>query len=99
MKIKKIIAFMLFLLTHKHLVSQNFISKFYTSPLIINPANTGKFLGDYRIRGVYRNEKNAISQNSKASFFYDSRILPKALPKNDRLAVGGAMLSEKDIFN
>ncbi|MEJ7822742.1 MAG: type IX secretion system membrane protein PorP/SprF [Chitinophagaceae bacterium] len=99
MKIEKIIFLILFLLTHNYLFSQSFFSQFYSSPLTINPANTGEFFGDYRIGGLYRSEKNSSGVISKATFYYDGRILPSTLPEYDKLAIGTAFLSEKDIFN
>jgi type IX secretion system PorP/SprF family membrane protein len=99
MKIKKNITIMLCFLMHNYVFSQNLFSKFYTSPLILNPANTGNSLGDSRFGWVYRTEKNVVSSNSRASFFVDTRILKSVTPENDKFAIGLVALSEKDIFN
>lgn len=99
MKVKNVVILIPLLLVHEYLLSQNFFSQFYSSPLTVNPANTGKFLGDYRIGGVGRSGNNGLSlNNSKASFFCDTRILTSALPVKDKLAIGVAALSEKNTF-
>ncbi len=46
-------------------------SHFYASPLYLNPANTGNFVGDWRATGIYRNQWRAIGvpyQTSSMSF-------------------------------
>jgi type IX secretion system PorP/SprF family membrane protein len=46
-------------------------SHFYASPLYLNPANTGNFIGDWRASGIYRNQWRAIGvpyQTSSISF-------------------------------
>ena len=46
-------------------------SNFNASPLYLNPANTGNFIGDWRVSGVYRNQWRAIGipfQTSSVSF-------------------------------
>lgn len=89
---------MLIFSPQKDLFSQKFSSKFYTSPIIVNPANTGRFLGDYRVGGVSRTEKNALYQDITSSFSLDLRILKPALLEQDKLAVGIAALSETDRY-
>ena len=80
------------------LTAQTTFSQFYSSPLTVNPANTGKFTGDYRLGGVCRNENNSFGFSSaKAAFFTDMRILKSSLATNDKLAVGVAALAEKNV--
>jgi type IX secretion system PorP/SprF family membrane protein len=46
-------------------------SNFTASPLYLNPANTGNFVGDWRVSGIYRNQWRAIGipfQTSSVSF-------------------------------
>lgn len=46
-------------------------SNFNASPLYLNPANTGNFVGDWRASGIYRNQWRAIGipyQTSSMSF-------------------------------
>lgn len=46
-------------------------SNFSASPLYLNPANTGNFVGDWRASGIYRNQWRAIGipyQTSSVSF-------------------------------
>ncbi len=48
---------------------------FNSSPLLLNPANTGNFDGDWRIAGNYRNQWHAISKSfSTASVSFDKQI-------------------------
>jgi type IX secretion system PorP/SprF family membrane protein len=39
-------------------------SQHWASPLYANPANTGHFIGDWRLAGIYRNQWRAISGNA-----------------------------------
>src|SRR5436190_2420420 len=76
--------------------SQARFSQFYASPLLINPANTGRFNKSYRIGGSYRREVNAQEHLfSQGSFFLDSKIFNKLTPQNDCFAIGFLGLSEK----
>lgn len=95
---KKMIIILLICFPKNNLFSQKFSSKFYTSPILINPANTGRFIGGYRVGGVSLNENNALSQDSKSFFSLDFSILQKALIEQDELAIGVAALSETDHY-
>ncbi len=83
--------------------SQKFSLKYYVAPVLLNPANTGRFLSDYRISGVSRSEANGLSTDMSYYFSLDTRVLKRALVEQDRLAFGVAALSESDryfgIFN
>ncbi len=47
-------------------------SQFFDSPLLLNPANTGKYDGDWRIVNNYRNQWSAIVQPYQTTFLgYD----------------------------
>lgn len=97
MKKSNILVFLLLLYVSG--LGQPSFTQFYSSPLFVNPANTGRFMGDCRAGGVYRTETNANQQlNTKASIFYDTRILASSLPENDRLSIGISGLSEKNLF-
>lgn len=78
--------------------SQKFSSKMYTVPILLNPANTGRFIADYRIAGVSRNEINGLSNDLTYSFSFDTRILKSALQEQDKIAVGMVALSESDRY-
>ena len=90
------IIFLLLLPMQKNLFSQNSFSQFYSSPLTINPANTGRFDGGYRVGGIYRNEKSSAGLMSQGSFFYDTRILRNVIPEKDKIAIGVLMMFEKN---
>jgi type IX secretion system PorP/SprF family membrane protein len=81
------------------LFAQNTFSQFYSSPLTVNASNTGRFDGDYRVGGIYRNEKNSAGLSSQASFFYDTRILGSFVPENDKVAIGILAGFEKNSNN
>lgn len=85
-------------ISHDRVFSQKFSSKFYTTPVLLNPANTGRFVADYRIGGVSRTESNGLATDLTYFFSFDSRILKSSLPEQDRLAVGVAALSESDRY-
>src|SRR6187549_4151832 len=64
-------------------------SQFFVSPLTLNPALTGKFNGDFRIAGNYRDQWPAISKafiTSTVSF--DMGILDGRLPQGDTWGIG-----------
>jgi type IX secretion system PorP/SprF family membrane protein len=64
-------------------------SQFFSSPLTLNPALTGKFFGTYRVAGNYRNQWPSIYNaftTSTASI--DFPILKNQIPDNDTWGVG-----------
>jgi type IX secretion system PorP/SprF family membrane protein len=71
-------------------------SKFFNSPLSINPANTG-FIpdADYRIGAHFRNQFSNImlSPYKTVSFFGDAQLLRDKL-ENGWIGIGGLMLSD-----
>lgn len=64
-------------------------SQFFSSPLNLNPALTGKFFGDYRIAGNYRNQwptiNNAYTTGAVSTDFH---IFPNRISSNDTWGVG-----------
>ncbi|MEY4739013.1 MAG: hypothetical protein RLZZ05_397 [Bacteroidota bacterium] len=71
-------------------------SQFFSSPLTLNPANTGNFSGFARASANYRNQwpsfGNAYS-TSTASI--DGTVFKKLIPEGDRLSLGLLMLSDQ----
>ena len=64
-------------------------SQFYSSPMTLNPAFTGKFNGEVRFAANYRSQWPTINrayQTATASI--DFPILQKILPYNDTWGVG-----------
>lgn len=71
-------------------------SQFFSSPLTLNPALTGKFDGTLRVAGNYRNQWpafNNVFTTSTASI--DFAILQKNIPYNDTWGVGIIALTDK----
>lgn len=64
-------------------------SQFFASPLTLNPALTGKFDGDYRIAGNYRNQWPTINNAFiTKTVSIDFGLLSKKLPEVDKLGIG-----------
>jgi type IX secretion system PorP/SprF family membrane protein len=99
MKAKTIIALAFFGATAPATMAQHFFSEYHNAPLLLNPANTGRIAGDYRMGGSFRSEATALSTNVKGNFFADYSPRIASLPDNDRLAIGLAGYFDKDNFN
>ncbi len=71
-------------------------SQFFSSPLTLNPALTGKFDGDFRVAGNYRNQWPAFN-NLYRTFTgsADFRIMKKHIPETDTWGLGFLALSDK----
>ena len=55
-------------------------SQFFSSPLTLNPAFTGKFFGDYRVMGNYRNQWPTINNAfTTATIAADFHILQNSI--------------------
>lgn len=64
-------------------------SQFFSSPLTLNPAFTGKFSGTYRVAGNYRNQWPSINNAfSTATASADFHILQSKIASNDTWGVG-----------
>lgn len=71
-------------------------SQFFSSPLTLNPALTGKFDGLYRIAGNYRNQWPTINNAfTTATISADTRILTNRLPDNDDWGIGVLGLTDQ----
>jgi type IX secretion system PorP/SprF family membrane protein len=71
-------------------------SQFFSSPLTLNPALTGKFDGQYRLSGIYRNQWPAFNNAFiTSSFSLDGAILSERLNENNRLALGIYAMTDK----
>ena len=80
--------FSLFLLGTSYAQDPHF-SQFFTSPLTLNPALTGKFYGDYRISGNYRNQWPSINNAfSTATASADFHIFQNRIASNDTWGLG-----------
>ena len=71
-------------------------SQFFSSPLTLNPAFTGKFDGTVRIAGNYRNQWPAFSNvYTTSTLSVDFDILKNKLPDYDRWGLGIIALTDK----
>lgn len=71
-------------------------SQFFASPLTLNPALTGKFDGDFRVAGNYRNQWPTINNAfTTYSASFDIGILKNRIPEYDQFGVGVMAFSDK----
>jgi type IX secretion system PorP/SprF family membrane protein len=71
-------------------------SQFFSSPLTLNPAFTGKFDGQFRFAGNFRNQWVSIpNAYSTMSGSIDFGILKNSLPKGDVFGIGFSGLSDQ----
>ena len=71
-------------------------SQFFSSPLTLNPANTGNFSGFARLSVNYRNQWPSFGNaytTSTASI--DGAVFKQLIPEGDRLSLGLLMLSDQ----
>ena len=71
-------------------------SQFFSSPLTLNPALTGKFNGTVRVAGNYRNQWPTIN-NAYTTYTasVDAGILKNSIPEFDQFGVGVLGFSDK----
>lgn len=71
-------------------------SQFFASPLTLNPAYTGKFDGNFRVAGNYRNQWPTINNAfTTATVSLDMPILASRLPEFDTWGVGVLALNDQ----
>ena len=71
-------------------------SQFFASPLTLNPALTGKFDGQYRVAGNYRNQWPTINNAYiTGTTSFDIGILKNYIPEVDQFGVGVMAFSDK----
>ena len=71
-------------------------SQFFSSPLTLNPALTGKFDGTLRVAGNYRNQWPAFNNvYTTSTLSVDFSIMNKILPETDTWGVGIMALTDK----
>lgn len=87
---KKIFIFGLMFLWMRNASAQDpHFSQFFSSPLTLNPAFTGKFDGNYRVAGNYRNQWPTINNAfTTATASVDFHILKNYIPLNDAWGLG-----------
>ena len=61
-------------------------SQFFSSPLTLNPAFTGKFFGTYRVAGNYRNQWPTINNAfTSATASVDFQVMQNKMSQGDKL--------------
>jgi len=71
-------------------------SQFFASPLTLNPALTGRFDGNVRVAGNYRNQWPSINNAfTTTTISLDMAVAQSALPDADRLGVGIMAFADK----
>jgi type IX secretion system PorP/SprF family membrane protein len=86
---KLIIFCCLFVLLGNASAQDPHFSQFFSSPLTLNPALTGKFYGTYRITGNYRNQWPTISNAfTTATASADFHIMQNNIASNDTWGAG-----------
>jgi len=64
-------------------------SQFFSSPLTLNPAFTGKFFGTYRVAGNYRNQWPTINNAfTSATASIDFQLMQNKMSQGDSWGVG-----------
>ncbi len=90
-----LISLLIFCVLNSHAQDPNF-SQFFTSPLTLNPALTGKFDGVFRVAGNYRNQWPSINNAfTTATASFDVNILRNHIPEFDQFGVGVLVLNDK----
>jgi type IX secretion system PorP/SprF family membrane protein len=87
---KKLILFCFLCLLLGTLPAQDpHFSQFFSSPLTLNPALTGKFFGSYRIAGNYRNQWPSINNAfTTSTISADFHIFQDKIASNDSWGLG-----------
>ena len=71
-------------------------SQFFSSPLTLNPALTGKFDGTLRVAGNYRNQWPAFNNvYTTSTLSVDFPIMQKQIPEHDTWGLGILALTDK----
>lgn len=71
-------------------------SQFFSSPLTLNPANTGNFNGSLRLAGNFRNQWASFNNAfSTATFSVDAPILLNKMSSYNRLSIGLSALTDQ----
>ena len=94
---KKVVAIfcLIFVLVNANAQDPHF-SQFFSSPLTLNPAFTGKFDGSYRVAGNYRNQWPTINNAfTTATVSADFHILKNHIPTNDTWGLGFMAYTDK----
>lgn len=90
--------FMILLLFHTRLVfaQDPHFSQFFSSPLTLNPANTGNFNGVMRVQGIHRNQWPSFGNAYRTiAVAVDGPFSLKWMKNRDKLSLGMTLLSDQ----
>lgn len=91
-----LLVVILFLLTKNITAQDPNFSQFFSSPLTLNPAFTGKFFGAYRFAANHRNQWPTINNAfTTTTASIDFQILKNKIADNDTWGVGFSGLSDQ----
>lgn len=91
-----IAAVLCLLMMHSVRAQDPNFSQFFVSPLTLNPAMTGKFNGDFRIAGNYRDQWPEISKAFITSTIsFDMGIMKNSISETDTWGVGIMAMTDK----
>ena len=86
---KQILFYFLCMLLGTASAQDPHFSQFFSSPLTLNPAFTGKFFGTYRVAGNFRNQWPSINNAyTTATASADFHILQNRIASNDTWGIG-----------
>ena len=93
---RQLFIIILFICTYGLVKAQDpHFSQFFSSPLTLNPAFTGKFNGNYRIMGDYRNQWPTINNAFiTTTGSIDFHILKEKIASNNMFGFGFSLLSD-----
>jgi type IX secretion system PorP/SprF family membrane protein len=97
MKIKNLLILSSCLLLGRAAAQDPSFSQFFSSPLTLNPANTGNFNGTLRLSGNIRNQWAAFN-NPYATYTVsaDAPLMQNKIGAKDRMSVGLLLLSDQN---
>ncbi|MEN9599937.1 MAG: hypothetical protein RL596_2258 [Bacteroidota bacterium] len=91
-----LLVIMVFLFAQNLTAQDPNFSQFFSSPLTLNPAFTGKFFGAYRVAANHRNQWPTISNAfTTTAASVDFQILKNKIASNDTWGVGFSGLSDQ----
>lgn len=94
---RKTFLLALFLLPSFALLAQNRFAQFYSTPLLYNPANTGRFNKSTRLIAGFHNDKNTNGLHNQSYLSVDTKILGAAVGENNCFAIGFSGLAEQSM--
>ena len=71
-------------------------SQYFNAPLLINPASSGAFVGDYRFSAHYKSQWKSVSNGYRTlAVCADGKVLKRGRDKNNYVGIGLTVFSDK----